>query len=108
MSMAEFTGQTYGQATQQRQSQQAVRPGPPPTEGGMGGPAPMSLARPTERPEEPVTSGAPLGPGGGMEALEPVGIQPGSPQDTLLRLRAIVSRYPSAALLQLLYDLEQG
>jgi hypothetical protein len=108
MSMAEFTGQTYGQAGQQQASQRAVRPGPPPTEGGMGGPGPLPLTRPTERPSEPVTAGAPVGAGGGMEAIEPIGVQPGSPEDTLLRLRAIVSRYPSAALLQLLYDMEQG
>ena len=108
MSMAEFTGQTYGQAAEQRRSQRAVRPGPPPTEQGAGAPAPMPLTRPTERPNEPITAGAPIGAGPGMEALEPVGIQPGSREDTLLRLRAIVSRYPSPALLQLLYDLEQG
>jgi hypothetical protein len=108
MSMAEFTGQTYGQAGQQRASQQAVRPGPPPTEGGMGGPGPLPLTRPSERPNEPVTAGAMLGEGPGPEALEAGGIAPGSREDSLLRLRAIVSRYPSPALLQLLYDFERS
>jgi hypothetical protein len=107
MSMAEFTGQTYGEAGQQRASQQAVRPGPPPTEGGMGGPGPLPLTRPTERPNEPVTAGAALGEGVGPEAMEAGGIAPGSREDSLLRLRAIVSRYPSPALLQLLYDFER-
>jgi hypothetical protein len=33
MSMAEFTGQTYGEASRQQASQRAVRPGPPPPPG---------------------------------------------------------------------------
>lgn len=108
MSMAEFTGQTYGEASRQQASQRAVRPGAPPTEGGMGGPGPLPLTRPSERPNEPVTAGAALGEGVGPEGLEAGGIAPGSREDSLLRLRAIVSRYPSPALLQLLYDLERS
>lgn len=61
-------GQTYGQATQQLQAQAAVPMGKSPTES----PAPQQFAvpgtlgafgRPTERPTEPVTAGAPFGPG---------------------------------------------
>lgn len=39
--------------------------------GGAGGRG--SLTRPTERPNEPVTHGLPMGPGGGPEALQGVG-----------------------------------
>lgn len=108
MSMAEFTGQTYGEASRQRASQRAVRPGPPPPPGAGVDVGPLPLTRPSERPNEPVTAGSAMGEGPGPEALQPVGMQPGSRQDTLMRLRAIVSRYPSPALLQLLYDMENS
>jgi hypothetical protein len=107
MSMAEFTGQTYGEASRQQASQRAVRPGPPPPPGAGVQAGPLPLTRPSERPNEPVTAGIPMGEGPGPEALDAAAIQPGSREDSLLRLRAIVSRYPSPALLQLLYDFEQ-
>lgn len=108
MSMAEFTGQTYGEASRQQASQRAVRPGPTPPPGAGVDAGALSLTRPSERPNEPVTAGIAMGEGAGPEALEPIGMQPGSRQDTLMRLRAIVSRYPSPALLQLLYDMENS
>lgn len=102
MSMVEFTGQTYGEATRQRQSQRMVPAGPSPTgEVELG-----AFNRPTEAPEEPVTSGVPMGAGPGPEAVPPVGIQPGSKQDLMLQVRAIASRYPNPALLALLTELE--
>src|SRR5581483_5643991 len=85
------TGQTYGKAQQQIQAMRTVPMRPPPATpapppggqpqpvGGGGAPpsggAPMPpggfgpLARPTERPGEPVTTGAPVGPGAGPETL---------------------------------------
>ena len=70
-----FTGQTYGQATQQAQAQQAVPAGSSPemvqaqqmAAQQQGAPRPQPgaqpLARPSERPNEPITAGAPFGPG---------------------------------------------
>jgi hypothetical protein len=107
MSMAEFTGQTYGQASQQRESQQAVRPGPPPTEGGMGGATGAGFMRPTERPDEPITAGMPAVPGGISPMADPIGIQPGSREDLALRIRSIAAQYPNPALLALLQTLEE-
>ena len=103
MSMVEFTGQTYGEATRQRQSQRMVPTGPSPTGGVDLG----SLTRPTEAPEEPVTAGVPMGAGPGPEAIPSVGVTPGSTQDLVLRVRAIASRFPNPALLQLVQDLER-
>ena len=102
MSMVEFTGQTYGEATRQRETQRAMRPGASPTgEIDLG-----SLTRPTEAPDEPITAGLPVGAGPGPEAIPAVGIQPGSKQDLMLQVRAIASRYPNPALLALLTELE--
>ena len=102
MSMVEFTGQTYGEATRQRESQRAMRPGPSPTGEVELGP----LNRPTEAPEEPITAGVAMGPGPGPEAVPAIGIQPGSRLDLALQIRAIASRYPNPALLALLQELE--
>lgn len=100
-------GQTYGKATQQLNAQKIVPMAPPrvvlpppvaPPSGPPGaapqlsagaappspGPAPGQLGdlhRPTERPNEPVTAGAPVGAGPGPEAI-PQG--PTSPQNTNL------------------------
>lgn len=98
MSMVEFTGQTYGEATRQREAQRAMRPGPSPTgEVELG-----AFTRPTEAPDEPITAGLPMGAGPGPEAIPSIGVQPGSRDDIVVRLRAIASKYPNPALLQLL------
>jgi hypothetical protein len=62
--------QTYGKATEQLASQRAVPMGAPPTEveGSRAAqkPAPLApLGRRTDRPNEPITAGAPFGPGVG-------------------------------------------
>ena len=91
------TGQTYGRAAEQRAAQGAIPLAPTPLaptpQGGAPvGPAPQQapnledlaaahngpgdsllLNRPTERPNEPVTHGLPVGPGGGPEVLQGVG-----------------------------------
>ena len=91
-------GQGYGEAAQQKVAQQAIPMGSPPIQGpapaapapgvalsppGAGTPPPQmplaipgaagSLSRPTERPNEPVTHGLPMGPGGGPEVLDGIG-----------------------------------
>lgn len=73
-------GQTYGVAGAQRAAQAAVpmASGPSsPTSSATAPPSPPGprpgsfgdLGRPSERPDEPVTSGAPFGAGPGAEAL---------------------------------------
>jgi hypothetical protein len=92
-------GQTYGARTQQINAQRLVPMGPPPgPPAPLGAPAaatqqaggPMvppfppagslgDIHRPTERPNEPVTAGAALGPGPGPEAMPaPQAVAPGS------------------------------
>lgn len=95
-------GQQYGARAEQQAAQNAIPTGtpsqPPQTPGapassaatpapqgapgpadlaamvqGHNGPGDQSLTRPTERPNEPVTHGLPVGPGGGPEALQGIG-----------------------------------
>lgn len=100
MSMAEFTGQTYGEATRQKQSQQAVPTGPPPESS-------QNFLGPSTNPDEPITSGLPFGDGPGPEALSPISVAPGSNEDLILTIRAIASRFPNAALIELLREMEE-
>ena len=90
--------QPYGIAAQQIAAQGVVPMGPQPIAGGGqagppsapsdpnamvaalqahaaagGGPHPQGFTRPTERPNEPVTHGLPIGPGAGPEALTGIG-----------------------------------
>lgn len=97
-------GQVYGQAAAQEQAQKAVPMGPPGASsappGAPQGPPMAALQsspippgafgdihRPTERPLEPVTAGAALGPGPGPEALGP-GVQPNGNVSSLLQQAA--------------------
>ena len=97
--------QQYGQAAAQSRSQEAVPMAAPPAQppaplvapGGMG-----PLDRATERPDEPVTAGAPLGPGPGPEVLPQVGP---SPIDVL---RALYAADPNEDLRELLEDADDG
>jgi hypothetical protein len=94
------TGQTYGKATEQMNAQRAVPMGTPPTEVQRPVPGTLgSLTRPTERPMEPITSGAPFGAGMG-----PVGA--GIPQPTgdnaLEELRMIFQMFPNDDLADLI------
>jgi hypothetical protein len=57
---------------------------------------------PTGRPNEPVTAGAPMGPGPGPEVLGP-GV---APDDMVARLRAMYLRAPSEDLRELLEGLD--
>jgi hypothetical protein len=74
----------YGDSANLARAQQAVPMAPPPSgvpqSGGGGpsggsvpaGPPPVDLHAPSDRPNEPVTAGLPVGPGPGPEALGPV------------------------------------
>jgi len=82
------SGQTYGKRAAQEEAQRAVPmarsedfvPRPAVRPGGFG-----ALSRPTERPRQSLTAGAPVGPGGGPEML--VGPQRGPDEEVSERLR---------------------
>ena len=100
MAIQAATGQTYGKATEQMNAQRAVPMGTPPTEVQRPVPGTLgSLTRPTERPMEPITAGAPFGAGMG-----PVGA--GIPQPTgdnaLEELRMIFQMFPNDDLADLI------
>lgn len=101
-----FTGQTYGEGAAQARSQASVSPGSAPSQveaqqaaaqANRVTPGSMPLTRPTERPDEPITAGAPFGPGPG-----PVGAGVRSriiPNDPVLEtLRALYALYPNDGL----------
>ena len=96
-------GQTYGEAGAQRRAQKAPQQ-------QQRQPLPVTpLTAPTERPDEPVTAGNPLGAGPGTDVLPqpmPMATPPGSRQDLINQVRYIYSKTPNTALLQLLLELE--
>ena len=107
-------GQTYGKATEQMEAQRAVPMGRAPTEvqaqqaARRPRPAaPGSLTAPTARPMEPITAGAPFGPGPG-----PMGA--GIPEmdqvedDALIEMRAIYRMYPSQELADIIQFYEES
>ena len=58
------SGQTYGKRAEQEEAQKAIPlPTAPKMQPGGAGP----LARPSDRPRQPLTTGAPVGPGAGPE-----------------------------------------
>jgi hypothetical protein len=94
------TGQTYGKATEQMQSQEAVPMASAPTDtpprvapGSMG-----AFNRPTERPDEPVTAGASFGPG----RTPTTAFAPPIEDDVVVELRALYAAYPSDELADML------
>ena len=102
-------GQTYGEAGKQLAAQRAVPMAAPPTDvaptatpqqprvapGSMG-----PLSRPTERPMEPVTAGAPFGPGPTPTGMQYMG--PRNSDPILDELRALYSQYPNEDLANML------
>ncbi len=102
-------GQTYGEAGKQMAAQRAVPMAAPPTD-NTPAPAPQqprvspgsmgSLNRPTERPTEPLTAGAPFGPG----RNQPIGgyVGPRNNDPILDELRALYATFPSDDLADML------
>lgn len=98
-------GQTYGEAGKQMAAQRAVPMAAPPTDVAPT-PAPQQprvapgamgpLNRPTERPNEPVTAGAPFGPGRTQQLGGYIG--PRNADPVLDELRAIYAVSPNDAL----------
>jgi len=90
------TGQPYGQAGAQQAAQRAI---PLPELGPFD--------RPTERPAEPLTSGLPVGPGPGPEAINmlppPGGLAAPQQSDPVVDvLTALYQEYPDEDLRRLL------
>ena len=114
MVQPQFKGQTYGEATAQERRVRAVPTAAAPTEqraqqqARQAPQAPLTpLTAPTTRPMEPITAGAPFGQGPGPEVLPfPVAPAIGDRVDLAMRVRAIASQFPNAALLGLLAELE--
>lgn len=117
MVQPQFKGQTYGEATRQRRSVQAVPTGQAPTQQQaqqvarqpVTPNAPGSLTAPTARPQEPITAGADFGAGvNSVQAGIPLQATPqiASKEDLTERVRAIYSRYPNPNLYALLVALE--
>ena len=115
-------GQTYGEAGKQMAAQSAMPIAAPPTStpamqqpqiapGQLG-----DLVGPTQRPDEPISSGAPYGPGPGPEVFGapmmpdanklPSDYSNGSRLDLINQVRYAYSKYPNTALFQLLLELE--
>lgn len=99
-----FTGQTYGEASQQAASQQAVAPGSAPAQvqaqqmAAQQQPAPRPgarpLLRPTDRPNEPITAGADFGPGPTMSQAGIMGRR--IPEDPVIdQLKVLYTMYPN-------------
>lgn len=112
-------GQTYGEAGKQLASQSAMPIAAPPTDTQVPAIMPGSLgdlAGPTQRPNEPISSGAPYGEGPGPEVFGtpkmpdmnklPSDYANGSRQDLIDQVRFAYSKYPNTALFQLLLELE--
>ena len=108
MVQPQFKGQTYGEATQQRRNVQAVPTAAAPTQqraqqaARRATPAaPGSLTAPTARPNEPITAGAPFGPGvgpaaAGIPMMAPTG------DNVIEELKAIYQQFPNDDLADLL------
>ena len=107
MAEAEFTGQTYGQATQQAQAPRAVPTGAPPTEvqaSKMSAPV-TGLTAPTERPDEPITAGSPFGPGPNRVSSQPRRLS--SVDEVEDQLAVLYELYPNEGLELLLSRLRE-
>ena len=97
-------GQTYGEGAAQMRSQQAVPMGRSPVEAAPQRPRPVpgtigALTRPTERPNEPITAGAPFGPGPGPEVMGAASVSGNAALD---ELRMIYQMFPNDDLADLL------
>jgi hypothetical protein len=102
-------GQTYGEAGKQIAAQQQIpmaaspQPAVTPPQTAVERPRPGQfgpLDRPTERPDEPLTAGAPFGPGRTTQVSGYAGVRNSDP--ILDELRALYAAYPSEELADML------
>lgn len=107
-------GQTYGKATEQMEAQRAVPMARPPVETQAAQAArrpqpnlPGAFLAPTARPEEPITAGAPFGPGPSMIPGVPMS-EAELMDDSIRELRAIYELYPSQELADIIQFYEDA
>ena len=98
-------GAAYSNRTDLAQNPIKTAPAPAPAlrsdpTGAPAGPSLMPLDAPTQRPNEPVTAGAPVGPGPGPEVIGLGG------EAEVDELRRIYQAFPSEALRQLIEESE--
>lgn len=114
-------GQTYGEAGKQMAAQKVVPMGAAPTDvqatqqtAAPGQVADLTAA--TNRPSEPISSGADFGDGPGSEIfglstspplIPNLGYGPGTRQDLVDQIRFVYSKFPNPAIFQLLLNLEE-
>lgn len=108
MVQPQFKGQTYGEGAAQERRVQAMPTGAAPTQQRaqqaarrVAPAAPGSLTSPTARPDEPITAGAPFGPGVGPVAAGIPMMAPGG-DNVIEELKAIYQRFPNDDLADLL------
>ncbi len=102
-------GQTYGKRQQQMEAQRAVPMGRAPAEvqaaqAARQAPrpaAPGSFVAPTQRPNEPITAGAPFGAGVGPAGAG-IPMLPPSADNVVEELKAIYQRFPNGDLADLI------
>lgn len=104
-------GQTYGKRKQQEDAQRAVPMGRSPVEARQvvrpQPAAPGSFTAPSSRPDEPITAGAPFGPGPSpMELGMPTEAQ--VEDDALREMREIYRRFPSQDLFDVIQFFEES
>ena len=88
-------GQPYGTAKAQLDAQRELPLGAPPP--------PIPLSAPTSRPNEPVQSGLPIGPGPGPEAAALA-----SPDPVEMTIRALYEAFPNRDLAALIEDMDRN
>lgn len=89
------TNQPYGEAGAQLSRQAELPLGRPPS--------PVPLDSPTSRPNEPVQSGLPIGPGPGPEAAAL-----SSPDPVEMTIRALYEAFPNRDLAALVEDMDRN
>lgn len=95
-------GQVHGERGQQEQAVQEVAQAARSALRGVEPPMPqvVPLDAPTQRPDEPITSGMATGPGVGPEALRPLSLSEAEQFD--IQLRALYHAFPNEDLLGLI------
>ena len=105
-------GQTYGKRQEQIQAQRAVPMQQAPTDIAAKQTAPTPtpvtpLGAPTARPAEPITAGAPFGPGPNMIPGVPMS-EPAMMDDAIREMRAIYEMHPSQELAEIIQFYEDA
>lgn len=97
----EMPSQAYGEGVQMQALQGSAPMNATPSMPTAMRPTPLSA--PTERPQEPITAGAPFGPGAGREVMP---IPPMPIDETANLVRALYAIYPDQDLARLIQRLD--